>query len=220
MSAALNRATAAVVMLSLGPAPALAQEYSGREKLRAHSTEFRREVIQVADGVFVAVGYAASNVILVQGDGGSIIVDTATDPVAARRIVDAFGSRLRRPVRAIVYTHSHPDHTGGARVFAGDDAPDIYSHEQFLRTTPDVGRAGRDGGDLGMTLPASQFINAGVQAEFGRAVPPTRDGYLPPTRTFSGDELSLTIAGVPLTLLHTRARRRTRSLCGCRARGS
>lgn len=54
-----------------------------------------------------------------------------------------------------------------------------------------------------MSLPASQFINAGVQAEFGRAVPPTRDGYLPPTRTFSGQELSLTIAGVRLQLLHT-----------------
>jgi alkyl sulfatase BDS1-like metallo-beta-lactamase superfamily hydrolase len=204
MMGTFNRATAATIALSLGPAIALGQDYSGREKLRAHSTEFRREVIQVAAGVFVAVGYAASNVILVQGDGGSIIVDTATDPVAARQIVDAFGSRLRRPVRAIIYTHSHPDHTGGARVFAGDDAPDIHSHEQFLRTTPDIGRAGRDGADqFGMALPAAQFINAGVQAEFGRVEPPTRAGYLPPTRTFSGEESSLTIAGVRLQLLHT-----------------
>jgi alkyl sulfatase BDS1-like metallo-beta-lactamase superfamily hydrolase len=204
MIAARNRAMTAVMMLTLGSVTARAQESPGREKLLAQSAEFRREVIQVAEGVYVAVGYAASNVILVRGDGGSIIVDTATDPVAARQIVDAFGSRLRRPVRAIVYTHSHPDHTGGARVFAGDDAPDIYSHEQFLRTMPDVGRAGRDGGDqFGMSLPASQFINAGVQAEVGRVVPPTRDGYLPPTRTFSGEELSLSIAGVRLHLLHT-----------------
>jgi hypothetical protein len=46
-----------------------------------------------------------------------------------------------------------------------------------------------------MSLPASQFINAGVQAEFGRVAPPTRAGYLPPTRTLGGEELSLTIAG-------------------------
>jgi len=201
---ALNRAAAAAMVLSLGPAIALGQESPGREKLRAHSTEFRREVIQVASSVYVAVGYAASNVVLVQGANGSIIVDTGTDPVAARAIVEAFGSRLRRPVRAIIYTHSHPDHTGGARVFAGDDAPDIYSHEQFLKTPPDVGRAGREGGDqFGMALPAAQFINAGVQAEFGRVVPPTRDGYLPPTRTFGGEELSLAIVGVRLQLLHT-----------------
>ena len=39
--------------------------------------------------------------------------------------------------------------------------------------------------------------------EFGRVTPPTRDGYLPPTRTFSGDELSVTVAGVRLQLLYT-----------------
>ena len=33
--------------------------------------------------------------------------------------------------------------------------------------------------------------------------PPTRDGYLPPTQTFDGDELSLTIAGVKLRLFLT-----------------
>ena len=108
--------------------PAAAQEYGGREKLRAESTEFRREVIRVTDGVNVAVGYSASNVILIQGDTGSIVVDTATDPVAARAIRTAFGGLLREPVRAIIYTHSHPDHTGGARVFAGTDHPEILSH--------------------------------------------------------------------------------------------
>lgn len=202
--ATLNRTIAAAAMLGLVATTVQAQDYPGRDKLRAQSAEFRREVIQVTSSVYVAVGYSASNVVLVQGTDGSIIVDTATDPVAARAIVEAFGSRLRRPVRAIVYTHSHPDHTGGARVFAGDDAPDIYSHEQFLKTPPDVGRAGREGGDqFGISLPAAQFINAGVQAEFGRVVSPTRDGYLRPTRTFGGEELSLSLAGVRVQLLHT-----------------
>jgi alkyl sulfatase BDS1-like metallo-beta-lactamase superfamily hydrolase len=70
---------------------AAAQDDAGREKLRAQSNEFRKEVIQVTDGVYVAVGYSASNVIVIQGDGGSIIVDTSTDPTAARM----GGSRLR-----------------------------------------------------------------------------------------------------------------------------
>src|SRR4029077_20339695 len=33
--------------------------------------------------------------------------------------------------------------------------------------------------------------------------PPTREGYLPPTRTFNGDQLPLTVAGVRLQLLYT-----------------
>jgi alkyl sulfatase BDS1-like metallo-beta-lactamase superfamily hydrolase len=194
----------AVLMLLPSGISAVAQEYAGREKLRAQSNEFRKEVIRVTDGVYVAVGYSASNVILIQGDSGSLIVDTATDQVDARAVKTAFGNLLSAPVRAIIYTHSHPDHTGGARVFAGNDHPEIYSHQRLLEAVPDIGRAGRDGGDqFGMALPDSLFINAGIQLQFGRVTPPTREGYLPPTRMFSGDQLSLMIAGVRLQLLYT-----------------
>jgi alkyl sulfatase BDS1-like metallo-beta-lactamase superfamily hydrolase len=201
---AAHAAAVALLMAVFPCANSAAQEYAGREKLRAQSNEFRKDVIKVTDGVYVAVGYSASNVILIQGDGGSIIVDTSTDPVDASAIRTAFGNLLGAPVRAIIYTHSHPDHTGGARVFAGDDHPQIYSHERLLEAVPDIGRAGRDGGDqFGMALPDSLYINAGVQLQFGRVTPPTRDGYLPPTRTFSGDQLSVTVAGVRLQLLYT-----------------
>ena len=199
-----RRSVLAVAMLFAWCISAAAQDYAGREKLRAQSNEFRKEVIRVTDGVYVAVGYSASNVILIQGDSGSIVVDTSTDPVAARAIRTAFGNLLNAPVRAIVYTHSHPDHTGGARVFAGNDNPEIYSHQRLVDAVPDIGRAGRDGGDqFGMALPDSLYINAGVQMEFGRVTPPTREGYLPPTRTFSGDQFLLTVAGVRLELLYT-----------------
>src|SRR5215470_888813 len=167
----------AVTMLFAACISAAAQDDAAREKLRAQSNEFRKDVIRVGDGVYVAVGYSASNVILIQGDAGSIIVDTATDLVAARAIRTAFGDLLRAPVRAIIYTHSHPDHTGGARVFAGTDQPEIVSHQRLAEAVPDIGRAGRDGGDqFGMALPESMYVNAGVQLEVGRVTPPTREG--------------------------------------------
>src|SRR5215510_6778218 len=197
-------AALAVVMLVALCGTAAGQAFAGREKLRAHSNEFRKEVIRVTDGVYVAVGYSASNVILIQGDSGSIIVDTGSNPEEAREARAAFGDLLAAPVRAIIYTHGHPDHTGGATVFAGNDHPDIYSHQLLVEGPPDIVRGMREGGDqFGMRLPDSLFINAGIQLQFGRVTPPTREGYVPPTRTFSGDQLSLTLAGVRLQLLHT-----------------
>src|SRR5215510_4347788 len=95
----------AATMLFASCIPATAQQFAGREKLRAQSNEFRMEVIRVADGVYVAVGYSASNVTLIQGDGGSIIVDTASNPTEARDAKAAFGNLLRATVRAIISTH-------------------------------------------------------------------------------------------------------------------
>lgn len=183
---------------------AFEDEFAGREQLRESSSEFRKEVIKITDGVFAAVGYSASNVTLIQGHKGSIIVDTSANPVDAEAIVGAFGDRLVRPVRAIIYTHNHPDHSGGAKVFAGTDKPEIYSHQTLVESGPEFGRGARDGGDaFGTKLPDNLFINAGTQLEYGRVTPHTREGYLPPTRTFSGDSETIEVAGVRMQLIHT-----------------
>jgi alkyl sulfatase BDS1-like metallo-beta-lactamase superfamily hydrolase len=178
-------------------------EFKAREQLRASSAEFRKDIVAVTDGVFAAVGYSASNVTLIRGKDGSIIVDTSANPTDARAIVEAFGTRLVRPVRAIIYTHNHPDHSGGATVFAGNDRPDIYSHQTLLTSGPELARGPRDGGDaFGTTLPDALFINAGTQLEYGRVTPHTREGFLPPTRTFNGEQEIFDAAGVRMNLIH------------------
>ena len=182
----------ALAML-LSTSPAAAQEFAGREKLRAHGEqEFRKDVVKVADGVYVAVGYSMANVTMIVGDGGTIIVDTTSKVDDAQAVRAEFAKISRAPVRAIIYTHSHPDHTGGASVFAGTDRPEIYSHQLFVDRVPDLGRAGRDGGDqFGSTLPEALYINGGTGTEFGRPSGPAamKTGPLPPTKTFSGDRL-------------------------------
>jgi alkyl sulfatase BDS1-like metallo-beta-lactamase superfamily hydrolase len=194
-----------------------AQGFAGREKLRAHSAEFRKEVIKVADDVYVAVGYSLGNAILIQGNGGSIIVDTTSTVADARDVKAEFAKISTTPVRAIIYTHFHADHVGGASVFAGDDKPDVYSHQLLVDRAPDIGRAGRDGGNqFGSGLPESLYINAGIGPSIGRrttggaavvagaaAPPAAQNGFLAPTKTFAGDRLDVTVAGVRLVLLHT-----------------
>jgi alkyl sulfatase BDS1-like metallo-beta-lactamase superfamily hydrolase len=195
--------TMTAILLSLtANTIANAQEFAGRERLRAHSTEFRKEVIEVTSGVWVAVGFSDANSVLIEGQGGSIVVDTTSDVENAREVNAEFAKRSSAPVRTIIYTHAHPDHTGGASVFAENGKPEIIAHRLFVDRIPDVGRNGRDGGDqFGSSLPDAIFINAGTGLEFGRH--PATNGFLPPTRTFSGDRLNLTVANVSLELILT-----------------
>ena len=72
---------------------------------------------QVADNVWMAVGYALANSILIKGEDGLIIVDTLDSNVPAEEVAPLFmqyGDNL--PVTGIIYTHNHPDHISGAHV--------------------------------------------------------------------------------------------------------
>lgn len=213
MRFARHRSAWALAMVLTMSVSATAQEFAGRDKLRAHSAEFRKEVIKVTDRVYVAVGFSLGNAILIRGDGGSIIVDTTSTVADARDVKAEFAKISTAPVRAIIYTHFHPDHTGGASVFAGDDGPQVYSHQLLIERAPDIGRAGRDGGNqFGSTLPETLYINAGIGPGIGRragtppvavAQPGPPEGFVRPTRTFGEDRLSIVVAGVRLELLHT-----------------
>ena len=44
-------------------------------ELAAHTEEFRREVIKVTDGVYVAIGFGLANSIMLEGTDGLVIVD-------------------------------------------------------------------------------------------------------------------------------------------------
>ncbi len=189
-----------LLMISV-PDLAAAQEFAGRDKLRAHSDEFRKEVIRIVDGVYVAVGFDLANVIMIDGPDGRIIVDTATGRDNASAIKAEFDKISTKPVKAIIYTHHHADHVGGASVFAGDDRPEIYAHRSLLadRRAENVGRNGREGGNqFGASLPAEQRLNAGIGPALSAA---GGSGYLAPTRTFEGERTTIDAAGVRLELV-------------------
>jgi len=51
---------------------------------------------------------------IVEGMTGLIVIDTLSTPGAAREALDLyFAHRPRKPVVAVIYSHSHPDHYGG-----------------------------------------------------------------------------------------------------------
>src|SRR6266481_871575 len=72
-------------------------------------------LFKVADGVYQVRGFSQANMTIVEGTTGLIVIDTLTTPGAAREALDLyFAHRPRKPVLAVICSHSHGDHYGGA----------------------------------------------------------------------------------------------------------
>lgn len=175
--------------------------------LRAQSTEFRQEVIKVIDGVYVAIGFGLANSVLLEGNDGVVIVDTMESAEAAVPVKEAFNKITSKPVRGIIYTHFHSDHTQGATVMAGIDNPEVYSHESTLYYLKRIASVTRETTyrramrQFGTLLPEGGVLNCGIGPEL-RFNENNTIGILPPTQTFDGDQLELNIAGMRLILIH------------------
>jgi alkyl sulfatase BDS1-like metallo-beta-lactamase superfamily hydrolase len=73
-------------------------------------------LFKVADGIYQVRGYDLSNITFVQGDAGWIVFDPLVSAETARAAYDLVTANLgKRPVLAVVYSHSHVDHYGGVR---------------------------------------------------------------------------------------------------------
>ena len=64
----------------------------------------------------MAIGYALANSIWLEGPEGIVVVDTTESMEAGRAVYNDMRKGIKGPIKAIIYTHSHPDHVYGAKV--------------------------------------------------------------------------------------------------------
>jgi linear primary-alkylsulfatase len=79
-------------------------------------------LFEVVPGVYQVRGLDIANMTLIEGDRGVIVVDTLTSIEGARAALELyFKHRGLRPVSAVIFTHTHTDHWGGARGVLEED---------------------------------------------------------------------------------------------------
>ena len=128
----MNKNIFSLCLVLFGASASLAQQANNAtERLRNQNAQFTQQIIKVADNAYTAVGFSVSNVSMIVGDDGVVIVDTGMMLDDASRIMAEFRKLSDKPVKAIIFTHAHGDHTGGAAAFLGDERPQIWAHENF-----------------------------------------------------------------------------------------
>jgi alkyl sulfatase BDS1-like metallo-beta-lactamase superfamily hydrolase len=79
-------------------------------------------LFQVTPSIFQVRGMDISNVTFISGATGWIVIDPLTSEETARAALALVNEHLgERPVRAVIYTHSHTDHFGGVLGVLSDD---------------------------------------------------------------------------------------------------
>jgi alkyl sulfatase BDS1-like metallo-beta-lactamase superfamily hydrolase len=165
-------------------------------------------VYQVAEHFYVAVGYGNANMTMVVGTDGVILIDSLENAEAAREALADLRRFSDKPVKALIYTHSHPDHSSGARGLLDPTEIEhgqvpIYAHERLL-----AGMRGNP--SLGIMPPLRLAYSFGfdlecgpeglVEVGLGPLLRTGTTGFLPPTTTFDGS-LEIEVAGIRVRLV-------------------
>ena len=170
-------------------------------------------LFEVVPGIYQLRGFDLSVMSVIEGETGVIVIDPLTvRETAAAAFALYTEHRGQRPVRAMIYTHSHVDHFGGVKGIITQEQADsgevmVIAPEHFIHhavsenvyagtamsrragymygAALDKGPAGQIGAGLGLTVPSGNIT----------LIPPTRD------ITHTGEEL--TIDGVRIVFQMT-----------------
>ena len=120
------------VALSVGAALAATAQPSSVPPISFPVTQGKTYKFEkIADGVYYASGGLGSNNVVIVNADDVLIVDTGTTPQAARNFLADIRMLTEKPVRYVVNTHFHYDHTDGNQIFGPE--VQVIAHD-FVRT--------------------------------------------------------------------------------------
>lgn len=142
----------------------------------------------VTERIYQVRNYDLANLTIIEGDTGLIVVDPLTSKETAAAALDLYYQhRPQKPVVAIIYSHSHVDHFGGALGVASKEdvtsgAVAIYAPDGFMEHAS------------AENIYAGNVMGRRAKYMYGNLLPPGDRGSI-------GAGLGLTLSGGTPTLL-------------------
>ena len=164
----------------------------------------RHGLFEVANGVWQVRGFDVSNMTVVRGRTGWIVIDPLTTRETAAAALELVDAQLgHRPVSAVIYSHSHVDHFGGVRGVIGPDTRDpILAPAHFIEEAASenvmagaaMGRRANYQFGVGLTPGPQGQMGSGI----GTAVSAGEQTLVAPTDTIRATGDKRTIDGVAM----------------------
>lgn len=163
-------------------------------------------LFKVTEKIYQVRGFSLANVTFVEGDTGLIVIDPLTFEEHARAALELYTAhRGQRPIRAVVYTHSHRDHYGGVRGIITPEevqrhsirviGPSGFTEEAFSESMlAGVPMRRRSLYQFGTSLEAGPMSH--VDSGLGKAVGRGADGFIAPNVLISQQQERHLIDGV------------------------
>lgn len=165
----------------------------------------------VPGAIWQVRGYDIAVMTIIRGDSGWIVVDPLTNEEAARAAMQLVNQHLgERPVRAVIFSHSHGDHFGGvggvvtAEQVARDHIRIIAPHNFVAEAVSENVMAGaamfrRVTYMFGARLPAG--VDGQVDTGLGPRTGQGTVGFMRPTETVGPEGGERVIDGVPFQFM-------------------
>ena len=163
-------------------------------------------LFKIHEKIYQVRNFDLANMTLIESQNGWIIIDTMLTRETAKAGIDLVNKHLgKRPIKAIIYTHSHADHFGGVRglvsvedvrsgkveIIAPDGFMEFAISENVLAGNVMTRRASYQFGNV-----VKPGIYGQVGAGLGKTTSSGTVGLIPPTYTVSETGQELVVDGV------------------------
>jgi glyoxylase-like metal-dependent hydrolase (beta-lactamase superfamily II) len=146
--------------------------------------------LHVQGNVWMLAGPSGNAAVQI-GDDGVLVVDTMAEGLADRMLAEIRTLAGGKPIRWIINTHAHPDHTGGNLRVA--EAGESIIAGNF------TGQAGQDASNYAQIVAHENVLARMAAPDGDRPAAPTR---AQPSETFFVPEFDMFFNGEPIQLIH------------------
>jgi alkyl sulfatase BDS1-like metallo-beta-lactamase superfamily hydrolase len=168
-------------------------------------------VVEVTPDVYTAIGYGPSNIIMLEGTDGIVVIDSGSSVDQAKMVLSEFRKITDKPVSALIYTNGKADHVSGAGIFVNDSKIkgqqlDIIANSEFPENVfPSMGEIAKQKSVYelywsGLLLPKGNESDSSISSGLGPNWKLGNISYATPNILFN-DTLDTTYSGINITLI-------------------